>query len=171
MEKESPLKLEFSEGEIFALAGGPPEHGALAMRFVALVASQLDATCTLYSSDVKIRIEATDLATYPDVSIVCGERQHAPNDANAIVNPKIVVEVTSPSSEAYDCGDNLSQYKQLAALDAVVLISHRRKQVTLVQRDNSRWQIREYRAGEIVQITDTLRFAVNDLYQVTPNMV
>jgi Uma2 family endonuclease len=75
LETESPLKLEYSDGEIFAMAGGTPEHGALAMQFVRLISAKLPAPCTVFSSDVKIRVASSDLATYPDVSIVCGSKR------------------------------------------------------------------------------------------------
>lgn len=167
LERVSPLKLEYSDGEIFAMAGGTPEHGALAMQFVRLVSASLNAGCTVYSSDVKVRVLSTDLATYPDVSIVCGPIERAPDDANAIVNPRYLVEVTSAATEDYDRGDKLSQYKQLASLEAVVLISHRRRQVTLVTRSDATWSEREVRAGETVELADGVSFAVTELYSVT----
>lgn len=169
LERTSPFKLEFSDGEIFAMAGGTPEHGALAMQFVRLIASSLPASCTVYSSDVKIRVLATDLATYPDVSIVCGPLDRALDDPNAVLNPRFVVEVTSPSSEDYDRGDKLSQYKQLKSVDAIVLISHRRRQVTVVRRAGNSWQEQEVRAGERVSLDDGIAFDVSDLYAVVPD--
>ena len=73
-----------------------------------------------------MRIEATDLSTFPDVTVVCGERTVAGLDANAVTNPTLLVEVTSDSTEDYDRGEKLSHYKTLSSLRAVILISHRR---------------------------------------------
>ena len=162
LEKQSPLKLEFSDGEIFAMAGGTPEHGALAMQLVRLI-TPADG-CVVFSSDVKVRIAATDLATYPDVSVVCGALQRAADDANAVTNPRFVVEVTSPSTEDYDRGDKLSQYKQLPSVEAVLLISHRRKQVTVVRRSGTSWSQQEVRGGERVSIAGLGAFEVDVLY-------
>lgn len=170
LESESPLKLEYSDGEIFAMAGGTPEHGALAMQFVRLISAALPPTCTVFSSDVKIRVAASDLATYPDVSIVCGPASHADDDPNALTNPRFLVEVTSPSTEEYDRGDKLSQYKQLASLEAMFLISHRTKRVTVVSRSGNRWEEREVRAGERVEFSDAIAFDVDDLYAVAPGV-
>lgn len=168
LEQESSIKLEYSDGEIFAMAGGTPEHGALAMQFVRLVSASLPATCTVFSSDVKVRVAATELTAYPDVSIVCASKvERANDDANAITNPRFLVEVTSPSTEDYDRGDKLSQYKQLPSVDAVLLISHRRKQVTVVARKGASWVEREYRDGERVEV-DGLAFDVSALYAVVP---
>ncbi len=165
LEKASPLKLEYSDGEIFAMAGGTPEHGALAMQFVRLVSTSLPRECTVYSSDVKIRVAATDLATYPDISIVCGPTERAIDDANAVINPRFLIEVTSPSTEEYDRGDKVSQYKQLRSVEAVLLISHRRRQVTVVSRNGPSWSEREVRAGELVEL-EGIAFGVTDLYSV-----
>jgi Uma2 family endonuclease len=170
LESESPLKLEYSDGEIFAMAGGTPEHGALAMQFVRLVSAALPTSCTVFSSDVKIRVPATDLATYPDVSVVCGDLERALDDPNALTNPRLIVEVTSPSSEEYDRGDKLSQYKQLPSLGAVVLISHRRRQITVVSRHGASWLVREVRGGERVDLGEGLEFDVDDLYTVAPTI-
>jgi Uma2 family endonuclease len=166
LEAESPLKLEYSDGEIFAMAGGTPEHGALAMQLVRLVTTALPPTCRIYSSDVKIRVPATNLSTYPDVSIVCGPLERAEDDPNAVTNPRVLVEVTSASTEDYDRGDKLSQYKQIPALEAVFVVSHRRKQVTVVRRDGATWDEREVRGGERVPFVEGVTFAVDDLYSV-----
>ena len=166
LEKASPLKLEFSDGEIFAMAGGTPEHGALAMQLVKLIAATLDSGCTVYSSDVKVRVVATDLATYPDLSIVCGTAERAADDPNAITNPRYVVEVTSPSSEEYDRGDKLSQYKQLPSLQAALLVSHRQHQVTVVSRGSDGWRAQDLRPGERVDLPGGLSFDVAALYAV-----
>lgn len=165
LEKQSPFKLEFSDGEIFAMAGGTPEHGALAMRFAILCAPLLAPDCTVFSSDVKVRIHATDLGTYPDVSIVCGSVERAKDDENAVTNPRYVVEVTSTSTEDYDRGDKLSQYKQLPSLEVVYLVSHRRKEVTIVARDGRSWTETVVRSGERVTLAGG-SFEVDELYTV-----
>lgn len=170
LEKASPLKLEYSDGEVFAMAGDTPEHGALAMQLVRLVSPSLEKGCVVYSSDVKVRVEATDLATYPDVSIVCGPLGRAGDDANAVTNPRFIVEVTSASTEDYDRGDKISQYKQLASLEAILLVSHRRREVTVVSRESterSPWLERSYRAGERVELAGGVAFDVSELYSVT----
>ena len=117
------------------------------------------------SSDLKVRIEATDLSTFPDVTVVCGERQVAAIDPNAVTNPTLLVEVTSNSTEDYDRGEKLGHYKQLPSLAAVLLVSHRRRQVTVVERAGEGWTQREYRVGEeVVLERPEVRFAVSELY-------
>lgn len=166
LEEKSPFKLEYSDGEIFAMAGGTPEHGALAMQLVRLLASALPPECRVFSSDVKVHVAATDLTAYPDLSVVCGELARADKDRNAIINPRYLVEVTSPSTEVYDRGDKSSQYKQLASLEAILLVSHRRQQVTLMRRDGSTWEHAEYRAGEQLDLAGRAPIDVSELYAV-----
>jgi len=170
LEPGSPHKLEYCDGEIYAMAGGSPEHGALAMQFVRLSSASWPAACRVYSSDVKVRVDASDLSTYPDLSIVCGPLERSPRDANAITNPRYLIEVTSPSTEDYDRGDKLSHYKQLASLQAVVLVSHRRRQLTVVRRDGGRWTQTELRAGETLQLDDGVAITVDELYSVVDDI-
>jgi Uma2 family endonuclease len=162
----SGVKLEYCDGEIYAMAGGTPAHADLAASMTRLLGNALLGRCRVSSSDLKVRIEATDLSTFPDVTVVCGERRVAAIDPNAVTNPTLLVEVTSHSTEDYDRGEKLGHYKQLSSLAAVFLISHRRPQVTVVERTNDGWSQREYRAGEEVVLESVaLRFAVDDLYE------
>jgi Uma2 family endonuclease len=102
-----------------------------------------------------VRIEATCLTTFRDVTVVCGERKTATIDPNAVINPTVLVEVTSSSTEDYDRGDKLSQYLQVDALTAVLIVSHRRREVTIVERtadgalDRGRRALRRHRATRL----------------------
>ena len=161
----SVVKLEYCDGEIYAMAGGTPAHAELAAAIVRLLGNALVGRCSVFSSDLKVRIEPTDLSTFPDVTVVCGTRQLSTIDRNAVVNPTLLVEVTSPSTEDYDRGDKLSQYKQLPSVQCALLVSHRRPQVTVVERTSGGWQERELRSGEkIVLVAPSLTIAVDELY-------
>lgn len=161
----SGVKLEYCEGEIYAMAGGTPAHADLAASIIRLLGNSLLGRCRVSSSDLKVRVEATDLTTFPDVAIICGERQFAAVDRNAVTNPTVLVEVTSTSTEDYDRGEKLAHYKQIRSLLAVVFVSHRRPQVTVIERDSSGWRQREHRAGEdVVLDAPPLSFAVDELY-------
>lgn len=161
----SSVRLEYCDGEIYAMAGGTPAHADLAASITRLLGNALLGRCRVSSSDLKVRIDATDLTTFPDVTVVCGERELATLDRNAVVNPTLLVEITSPSTEDYDRGEKLSNYKQLASLRAVLIVSHRRAQITVVERTAEGWNERQVRAGETVAI-DGLRLSlsVDELY-------
>lgn len=161
----SQVKLEYCEGEIYAMAGGTPAHADLAASAMRLLGNALVGRCRVSSSDLKVRIEATDLTTFPDITVVCGERQLSVIDRNAVTNPTLLVEVTSPSSEDYDRGEKLRNYMQIASVRAVLFISHRRPQVTLVERSTDGWHQQEIRAGETVTLAaPNVSFSVDELY-------
>jgi Uma2 family endonuclease len=163
--EQNETKLEFCDGEIFAMAEGTLAHGELGSAVNAVLRNQLGGRCRVYTSDVKVRIEATDLSTFPDVSVVCGPRQTSSVDANAITNPSVLVEVTSRSTEDYDRGDKLSHYKQIPSLQAVVIVSHRRPQLTVVSRGASGWDVADFRSGERLTLDrPAVTMVVDDIY-------
>lgn len=164
--EESQIKLEFAAGAIYAMAGGTLTHGALSARASHVLQRSMRGGCTTYSSDVKVRVETTDFAGFPDVSVVCGKPVEARIDKHAIINPVLVVEVTSRSTEAYDRGEKLAHYQQLPAVQVVMFISHRERRVTLVERTDAGWVTRELRDGVDVTLREpAATFAVNELYE------
>lgn len=120
------------------MAGGSPEHAAVAANVTALLSSALrDKPCRVFSSDLRVRVVETGLGTYPDVSVVCGRVEIDPEDpkGHTVVNPRIVVEVSSPSTEAYDRGDKLDAYKKIASLEDFVLVAHDAREVVVWRRE------------------------------------
>jgi len=161
----SDVKLEYCDGEIYAMAGGTPEHAELIGSLIGFLHNAFRGRCKVHASDLKVRIEATDLSTYPDATVVCGERQVAAIDHLAITNPTLVVEVTSKSTEDYDRGEKLNHYKQIPSLKSVLIVSHRRQQITVFERAGSTWEQREYRSGERLTLHDPeLALSVDELY-------
>jgi Uma2 family endonuclease len=164
----SELKLEYCAGVIYAMAGGTSAHAELSVVMSALLRQRLPRECSVFSSDAKVRVEPTDFAGFPDVSTVCGERLTSPIDANALVNPTLLVEVTSRSTEEYDRGEKLEHYRRLPSLQVVLLVSHRERRVTVVERQAG-WRPRDVGTGEEVSLdSPALRFAVDELYGVIP---
>ncbi len=158
-------KLEFCDGEIFAMAGGTPAHAELSVATSSLLRSALGG-CKVYSSDLKVHVEATGLSTFPDGTVVCEELRTAAFDRNAVINPAIVVEVTSRSTEDYDRGEKTSHYKQIPSLQAILIVSHRRRQITLVVRTDDGFDVRDVRSGERVRlVSPALDLAVDDVYR------
>lgn len=161
----SDLKLEYCDGDVYAMAGGTPAHAALGAAALRVLGQRLPAGCVAYSSDLKVRVEATGLATFPDATFVCGPLATAAGDPRAVANPTVLVEVTSRSTEDYDRGEKLSHYKQIPSLRAVVFVSHRERRVTVVARGEDGWTQREARPGEeVVLAQPALRVPVDELY-------
>jgi Uma2 family endonuclease len=100
VEEMSAVRHEFVDGQIFAMAGGTPEHAALsAAVLVVLGGKLLGGRCRPYSADLRIRVLATGLATYPDAAVICGEPSRDPSSPTHVTNPTVVVEVLSTSTE------------------------------------------------------------------------
>lgn len=137
LEEASNVKHEFLDGEIYAMAGGTFDHAALSVAVASAFLAQLrGGRCRVFSSDLRVRVLATGLATYPDVTVVCGEIECDPEGRDTAVNPTVVVEVLSDSTEKYDRGLKLSHYKQIPSLAAVVLVAQRDRCVEVWQRDS-----------------------------------
>lgn len=161
----SGVKLEYCDGEIYAMAGGTPTHADLAASMIRLLGNALVGRCRVSSSDLKVRVEATDLSTFPDATVVCGERTVAAIDANAVTNPTVLVEVTSDSTEDYHRGAKVGHYKQVPSLAAILVVSHRRRQVTAIAREGTGWVEGDFRSGDdVVLATPACRISVDELY-------
>jgi Uma2 family endonuclease len=167
LEEASPTRHEYLDGEIYAMAGGSPDHAALAAGLIRLLGAALPRGCRVYTSDLRIRIELSGLSTYPDVAIVCGETIRAKDDPLAVVNPVLLVEVTSPSTEDYDRGEKLRHYQQIPSVAEVLFVSHREPRLTLVRRgDDGRWIVTDAGAGQTLTLTGIDgRLAVDDVYR------
>ena len=167
LEDVSNVKHEFLRGEIYAMAGGTPEHAALGMAVGAALLGQLrGGPCRVFSSDLRVRVLASDLATYPDVTVVCGEMELDPESDVTIVNPRVVVEVLSESTCDYDRGEKLDHYRRIPSLAAVVLVSHREPQIDVWTRDGDTWSLRTAPAGGAAHIAPLgCVLVVDDVYR------
>ncbi len=133
-----------------AMAGGTPEHAAMAAEIIGQLREQLrGGRCKVFTSDLGVRVLQTGLATYPDASVVCGPAVRDPEKKTNVTNPRLLVEVTSDSTEDYDRGEKLSHYQQIPSLDAVVIMSHRTPRLEIWQRvpGSEAWQCSEAGAG------------------------
>jgi Uma2 family endonuclease len=134
-ERETGLKHEWLDGEVFAMAGGSPEHARLIAAVTHALSTLVGAgRCRVYTAELKIRVTASGLATYPDVTVVCGLLQLDTVDPHAVVNPTVLVEVLSPSTEAYDRGEKWSHYRQIRSLQAYVLVDQFRPRIEVYER-------------------------------------
>lgn len=153
-EEASDVRHEYLRGEVFAMAGGTPEHSALAMSFgAALVAALRGRPCTVFGSDLRVRVPETDLAIYPDVAVVCGSIERDAVDPHAVVNPVLLAEILSDSTEAHDRGETFAHYRRITSLREVVLVSQHEARIEVYRRnDAGRWELYEARAGERAEL-------------------
>jgi Uma2 family endonuclease len=169
VESASNIKHEYLDGQIYAMAGGTPAHAALQLAVPNLLFPQLRAgRCRALGPDLRIRVLATGLATYPDVTIVCGPRESDPEDNNSVINPTLLVEVLSPSTEAYDRGEKFAHYKRIPSLRQYVLVSPAEHRVEVWTYDgDGAWTSKVSTDGELADL-DSIGgvLDVRELYEV-----
>ena len=157
---DSPVKYEYIAGEIVAMSGGTIAHGRLIGRVTDALNRALDGKrCIVLPSDLRVRIRIAERSTYPDLHIVCGEIERDPDDDHAIVNPTVIVEVLSDSTEDSDRTEKFAAYRRLPSLREYVLVSQRERRVELYRRDGRRWHLDEYGPGERLTL-ESLAIAV-----------
>lgn len=139
-------RSEYVCGEVFGMAGGTEEHNLIVLNVGAELRNQLKKKpCRVYPSDMKVRIVSDDVATYPDVMVICGERRYYDDRRDVVTNPTLIVEVLSDSSEAYDRGDKFRHYRNLPSLQAYLLLSQYRIQAELFLRQpDGTWSLSSY---------------------------
>lgn len=141
IENAAPFKSEFFDGEMFAMAGAAPPHNKIKSQFEGELYLRLKGgPCLPYSSDQRILVDRTGLYTYPDIAIVCGEPELAPKDRSTIVNPRVIVEVLSESTEHYDRTIKFDHYRKIDSMREYILVAQDQPRVErYVRGDDGRW--------------------------------
>ncbi len=144
-ERKSEFKHEYLNGEIVAMSGGTPQHSLVKANVVGELRAQLKGNpCTTYDSDLRVLVEATGLYTYPDASVFCDELQLEAGRKDVAVNPTVLVEVLSASSEAYDRGKKFGHYRQIPSLREYVLVWQDEPRVeSFFKSDQGVWTLTE----------------------------
>lgn len=169
LEESGNVKHEYYQGEIYAMAGGTLAHAALQVAVPNLLFPQIrKGPCRAHGADLRVRVLATGLATYPDVTIVGGAPELDPEDANTVVNPTLLVEVISPGTEAYDRGGKFENYKLIPSLREYVLVSQAEPRVDVWTRQPAgEWTLATFGAGQIARFEAiAAELSVDELYEV-----
>ncbi len=152
-EEGSAVKHEYYQGHLLAMAGGTVEHSLLKTNLTGLfVAALRGRPCRAFDADLRTRVEASDLTTYPDLAVICGPIARSAIDRNALVNPTLLVEVLSPSTAVYDLGEKFRHYTAIPSLRAYLVVDSSAVGVHLYERDGDRWTVRLFGAGDVVPI-------------------
>jgi Uma2 family endonuclease len=153
LERKADFKSEYCNGYIIAMAGTSREHSLIAGNVYRKIGNNFeDRPCEVYISDMRVRVSPTGLYTYPDVVAVCGEAEFEDDKFDTLLNPTMIVEVLSPTTEAYDRGDKFAQFRQLISLQEYVLVAQNKVLVERYTRQGEKWILTEYRS-----LDDTLR--------------
>jgi Uma2 family endonuclease len=163
----STVRLEFLDGQIYAMSGGTPEHAALIGAIIR--ALQLPAGCRVYPSDLRVRT-ASGLSTYPDITVVCGPTARDAEDKNAVTNPVLIIEVLSRATEQYDRGDKLEHYKTIPSLKQVLLVGYRQHAIEVWSRDGESWSRVLVPEGEVAELAIGARLDVREVYEAAKDV-
>lgn len=157
-EQETGLKHEWLDGQIYAMAGGTMAHAHLISQITAALHGRVDdARCRVFTSELKIRVLATGLATYPDVSVIRGDPTRDPEDKNSATNPGLLVEVLSASTEDYDRGEKWRHYRHIPSLQGYLLVAQDPPLLDLWERtrpgdEEAAFQHRSAKRGEALAL-------------------
>jgi Uma2 family endonuclease len=168
MEKESTVKHEYYQGEIFAMSGAGNNHNKIFSNvFVEIGINLKGKACSPYGSDMRMNIPENTLFTYPDISIYCNDIKHIEIDEESFILPTVIIEILSPSTKNYDRGKKFTLYKDIPPLKEYIMIDSESVWVQAFYIDDeNNWKLNEHK-----EISDTLNLismgfdvALNDIY-------
>ena len=161
------IKHEYIDGRVYAMSGGTRNHGQVSSNAHHLLEDAIGNDCYAYNSDVAARLSASRY-TYPDVTVTCDERDSATYETE-VFSPRVIVEVLSPSTEAYDRGDKFGYYRACPTVQEYVLIATTVQGVDIFRRTAQGWKIYEhYGADDVMELESlNVRIPVKALYRRT----
>ncbi len=144
-ERKSTTKHEYLKGQIIAMSGASRTHSLITGDIFGELREQLKGQkCEVHASDMRVKISSIHSYFYPDVVVVCDEPKFEDGVFDSLLNPRVVIEVLSPSTESYDKGEKLEFYQQLDSLQECLLVAQKHISVEHYQRQNSGWICKEY---------------------------
>lgn len=167
-ERAAEYKSEYLNGEIFAMAGASRLHNLIAGNIYGELYIQLkNRSCNVYPSDMRLKVSGTGLCTYPDVMVVCGEEQFDDDEEDTLLNPILIVEVLSNSTERYVRGGKFEHYSKLDSLREYLLVARHRPRLELFTKQSvGRWLLAEFESlDDVVRLTSiNCELAIKDVY-------
>jgi Uma2 family endonuclease len=145
IERQAEIKSEFHDGQMFAMSGGSPNHALLSARICSLLDRQMPPGCRVFSSDLRIKVAPARLYTYADCSVICGELETFSNQKDVVLNPLLIVEVLSPSTENYDRGKKFELYRTIPSFREYLIVHQDRHHVEYhSKQDDGSWLLRDH---------------------------
>jgi Uma2 family endonuclease len=168
IERKAEYKSEYYAGEMFAMSGAKEAHNLVAVNLTIELGRQLrPRRCRLYPSGMRVCVSATGLYTYPDLSALCGEPRFLDDQRDTLLNPTLVIEVLSPSTEGYDRGRKFEHYRSIETLMEYLLVVPDRVHTELFRRQpDSTWVLTEASSLDAVLHLESVdcRLALSDIY-------
>jgi len=140
-ERRSEVRSEYLNGRIYAMSGASREHNRITINLSAMLHSRLKGKpCEPFSGDLRVKVNPTGLYTYPDVIVACGESRFEDEHVDTLLDPTVIIEVLSDSTEAYDRGEKFAHYRALESLTDYLLVAQDRPRIEhFVRQPDSRW--------------------------------
>ena len=174
LERASDIRHEYIDGEIVEMAGANRRHNRISMNVGRLLDNQLlERDCNVYGSDMRVKIASTDRYTYPDVVAVCGAELFEDENEDTLLNPMLIIEVLSKSTEAYDRGEKFEYYQTIESFCEYVLIAQEPFRVEqFVRKEQNVWTYFEYRTpDDIVKLNSVdCELVLRDIYHKIQQM-
>ncbi len=166
LERERGVRLEYLDGDIFAIPPASPDHAALAVNLAFALLGERERGGRVYGPDMRIRVLATGFATHPDLAVIRGPFERDPDSRTTIVNPRVLAEILSDATEIFDREVKLADYQRIPSLRACLLVGHRRPRIELWRREGDGWTRTVHAAGEELELRAIgVRFAVDAIYR------
>jgi Uma2 family endonuclease len=167
-ERQSETRNEYFAGAILAMADSSPEHDLISRNTLALLWSQLrDKPCRVYDGTRRVRVTA-ELYAYPDITVVCGEARFEGRKRDVLVNPTLIVEVLSPTTEAWYRGRKFEQYRRRESLQAYLLVAPARPHIErFARRKNGQWWLKDVNGLEAILALPSIggELALSEVYR------
>jgi Uma2 family endonuclease len=150
VERKAEYKSEYLDGEMVAMVGASRRHNLIVTNITRELSQQLKTKpCEVYPNDMRVRVPGTSLYTYPDVVVVCGEPKFEDEYVDTLLNPTLIVEVLSESTESYDRGKKFGYYRMMDSLNEYLLIAQDEYRIEQYTRlETGRWLLAEARSLE-----------------------
>ena len=173
LEQDQAMRYEYHDGEVFAMSGGAPKHGAIAINVSTLLSNALSGNCRVFNSDVKIYISSISKGLYPDVSVACRPIEQM-QEVNGITNPVLLVEVLSPSTADHDRAAKFRHYSRLASFREYVLIEQETWTVETRYRSSADtpWEMDwfEGESTELILRSLNIKLPMSEIYRETDDL-
>ncbi|NCS38612.1 MAG: Uma2 family endonuclease [Microcystis aeruginosa BS13-10] len=164
-EEKSPIKHEYIEGQIYAMAGTTDTHNIIGLNFTFIIRNHLRGSdCRVYFTDLKVRLEKRNHFYYPDIIVTCDDRDRETATYKSF--PKLIIEVLSDSTEAFDRGDKFNDYQTLESLQEYVLVNSKHQRVETFRRgEQGLWILQTYQQESFSLQSINLTASFRDLYE------
>ncbi len=169
LERNSDIKHEYFDGEIFDMVGAKKNHNLINTSLTVNLVNRIgNATCRVFSNDMRVKIEKKSGYAYPDIAVACGDLEFEDDQLDTLTNPIVIIEILSDSTEAYDRGDKFAYYRAIPTLQEYILVSQNKCRVEqFTKKEGRMWSMLYYEEiGQVIKIESIdCEVPLSDIYQ------